>query len=163
MTQTQENRGGAPVGHVTDLDAIEAAAVHCLRFWSDGPGTQTTLWNDFATQLGSVRARNALNTFEELMALCARHGRRPLMRHARHCTCVGADEACFANFVATAATGDRDDAMLIATLLVRADVAPVITALAADFGLTLLHMTLSALGDLGHRSDHTQSSLTRIH
>ena len=49
---------------------------------------------------------------------------------------------CFANFVMTAATGERDDAMLIATLLVRPDVAPVVTSVATEVGLALCQMSL---------------------
>ena len=60
------------------------------------------------------------------------------MRHGTACPCVGSDEAVFARFVMTAATGEREDAMLVATLLVRADVAPVATAAAQSIGLTLL-------------------------
>ncbi len=62
------------------------------------------------------------------------------MCHSVQCACLGADESCFANFIATAATGEREDAMLIATLLVRPDVAPIVTSLAADFGLALIRM-----------------------
>ena len=56
------------------------------------------------------------------------------MRHSVTCKCLGSDESCFANFIATATDGQREDAMLIATLLVRADMAPLVASLAADFG-----------------------------
>ncbi len=73
--------------------------------------------------------------FEELLDLLADYRRRPLVRHAPDCRCVGADEAVFAHFVTTAATGEREDAMLIATLLVRADVSPLAASLAQTVGL----------------------------
>jgi len=144
MSSAQKNRGGAPVGHIADLEGIEAASVIYLRLWCDGPKAQASMWDDFASSLGSGHADRALKVSEDLFDLCAKHGRRPLMRHAVSCRCVGADEACFANFIATAATGAREDAMLIATLLVRADVAPLVTALATDFGHALMRMTLAA-------------------
>lgn len=150
MTAHDRKRGGAPVGFVTELDGIEAAAVIYLRLWGDGPDSQAQVWNDLASRLGAEGGRRALESFESLFALCIRHGRRPLMRHAVQCKCLGADESCFANFIATAATGDREDAMLIATLLVRADVAPLIASLAADFGHALKRMQLAAPRDL-HR------------
>ncbi|MGY9038053.1 MAG: hypothetical protein ACKVLA_09570, partial [Rhodobacterales bacterium] len=87
-------------------------------------------------------------TFEQLCSLCARFGRRPLMRHSVTCKCLGADESCFANFISTATEGQREDAMLIATLLVRADMAPLVASLAADFGLALKRMHLSAPRDI---------------
>ena len=66
------------------------------------------------------------------------------MRHSVTCKCLGSDESCFANFIATATDGQREDAMLIATLLVRANMAPLVASLAADFGLALKRMRLSA-------------------
>ncbi|KIN64650.1 hypothetical protein Z946_3542 [Sulfitobacter noctilucicola] len=144
MTDIAENRGGAPVGFITELDGIEAASVIYLRLWCDGAESQSQVWNDFASCLGADQGRRALNTFQELCALCTQHGRRPLMRHSVNCKCLGADEACFANFIATAVMGEREDAMLIATLIVRPDVAPLLASLATDFGLALKRMNLRA-------------------
>ncbi|MFT6022985.1 MAG: hypothetical protein ACI9PY_001098 [Ascidiaceihabitans sp.] len=157
MTNAQEKRGGASVGFLTELDGIEAASVIYLRLWCNGPDGQADVWNDFAATLGSVHGKKALQAFEDLCRLCTSHGRRLLMRHSVQCKCLGADESCFANFIATAASGDRDDAMLIATLLVRPDVAPLITSLATDFGLALMRMNLCAPKDIGpapHTSRH---------
>lgn len=148
MTQNTHHRGGAPVGFMTELDAIEAASVIYLRLWNSGPEAQVQVWNDLARGLGAERGKTALRSFETLCATCAQHGRRPLMRHSVHCKCIGADESCFANFIATAATGEREDAMLIATLLVRPDVAPLVASLAADFGLALMQMRLAAPRDV---------------
>ncbi len=148
MSGAANGRGGAAVGLLTELDGVEAASVIYLRLWSDGPDGQAMLWSDLSRTLGHDRGRRTLQAFEQLCALCARHGRRPLMRHAVECKCLGADEACFANFVALAATGAQEDAMLIATLLVRADVAPQITSLATNFGLGLQQMRPAAPRDL---------------
>ncbi len=142
--RAQEKRGGAPVGYITELDGIEAASVIYFRLWCDGPEAQASVWNDFAASLGSTQGHRALKSFEHLCSLCAQYGRRPLMRHSVCCKCLGSDESCFANFIGAASTGDRDDAMLIATLLVRPDVAPLLTSLAADFGLALKRMNLRA-------------------
>lgn len=142
MTGAEKNRGGAPVGWLTELDGVEAASVIYLRLWSDGPESQASVWSDFATSLGADQGRKALNAFADLCTICLTHGRRPLMRHAVNCRCLGADESCFAHFISAAIHGDRDDAMLIATLLVRADVAPLLTSLATDVGLALKRMNL---------------------
>lgn len=161
MTSAKGNRGGAPVGFITELEGIEAASIIYLRMWCNGPESQTAVWNDFTSSLGTVHGKTALQSFEDLCRLCAKHGRRPLMRHSISCKCIGSDESCFANFIATAATGEREDAMLIATLLVRPDVAPQITALAANFGHALLQMNLCAPKDFGRKpknntlNDHT--------
>ncbi|WP_293441173.1 hypothetical protein [Planktotalea sp.] len=159
MSVSSHNRGGAPVGFITELDGVEAASVIYLRLWCDGPDAQAQVWNDFASRLGSDQGRKALKSFEDLCSLCTRHGRRPLMRHSVQCKCLGADESCFANFIATAATGEREDAMLIATLLVRPDVAPLIASLAADVGHAFMRMQLSAPRDIATPSQETPKTL----
>ncbi|WP_420863060.1 hypothetical protein [Algirhabdus cladophorae] len=148
MSELRKNRGGAPVGLIAELDSIEAASVLYLRLWCDGPDAQAQVWNDFASGLGADQGRKACKSFEDLCGMCARHGRRPLMRHSVQCKCLGADESCFANFIATAATGEREDAMLMATLLVRPDMAPLVASLAAEVGLAFLRMRLSAPRDI---------------
>jgi hypothetical protein len=141
---------------IAELDAIEAASVIYLRLWSDGPDARMQVRKDFISALGQNQGDKAFHAFEQICSLCARHGRRPLMRHSVNCKCLGADESCFANFIATATDGDRDDAMLIATLLVRPDVAPIITACAFDFGIALSRMHLGAPRDYAaQNAQHT--------
>jgi hypothetical protein len=157
MSAAQKNRGGAPVGFITELGAIEVASVIYLRLWCDGPVSQSLVWNDFARGLGPDQGRKAMQSFEELCRLCVRHGRRPLMRHSVQCKCIGSDESCFANFIATAADGEREDALLIATLLVRPDVAPLIASLATNFGLALKRMHLASPRDMTTSTPSTQT------
>jgi hypothetical protein len=128
-------RGARPVGHVGDLGEIEARAVTCLRLWQSDPQTQNGLRNDLAARLGPQAADATIAALETLFDLCARHARRPLICHAADCDCLGAGEACFANFIATAASGSREDALLIATLIIRVDMAPVLAGLAEQIGL----------------------------
>lgn len=146
-------RGGAPVGFITELDGIEAASVIYLRLWSDGQDAQAQVRDDFINALGHHQGNKAVMSFEQICTLCSRHGRRPLMRHSLNCKCLGADESCFANFIATASEGAREDAMLIATLLVRPDVAPLLAACAFDFGVALKRMRLGAPRDYASASD----------
>ncbi|MEY1554076.1 hypothetical protein AB3Y40_00440 [Yoonia sp. R2331] len=137
-------RGGAAVGHLQDYDSLKATAVIYLRMWCDGPDMQSIVQHDMTQALGAARGQRVFEAFCDLCRLCAHHGRRPLAHHALHCKCVGADEASFAQFIASATEGDREDAMLIAILLVRPDVAPVITSLATQFGISLKQMKLCA-------------------
>jgi hypothetical protein len=157
MSAAQKNRGGAPVGFITELGAIEVASVIYLRLWCDGPVSQSLVWNGFARGLGPDQGSKAMQSFEELCRLCVRHGRRPLMRHSVQCKCIGSDESCFANFIATAADGEREDALLIATLLVRPDVAPLIASLATNFGLALKRMHLVSPRDMTTSTPSTQT------
>ena len=149
MTGPFIRRGGAPVGYLSELGAVEAGAVIYLRLWNDGPDARARVTGEFTCSFGPEDSSSALSALDQLCDLCARHGRRPIMRYDVACRCLGGDEACFANFVATAAQGDREDAMLIATLLVRPDFAPSLAALAETFGLALKRMSLAMPGDLG--------------
>lgn len=144
MNQPRPHRGGAPVGYVAELDAVEAGAVMYLRLWCDGAESQATVCDDFFRGLGTEHGREALNSLEQLCSLCVSYGRRPLMRHQVTCKCLGADESCFANFVAAATEGAHEDAMMIATILVRADMAPSLVGLAQSVGLALKRMTRRA-------------------
>jgi hypothetical protein len=133
-----------PVGHLAELPQVEAAAVVCLRLWCDGAEAQARLWSDMAGGLGAGSARKALAAIERLVGLLARHGRRPLMRHGRECACVGADEAAFATMVAAAAEGAREDAVLLAALLVPPVLAAGLAEQARVVGLALRRMPLCA-------------------
>jgi hypothetical protein len=160
LTQAQQNRGGAAVGYITELSGVEAAAVIYLRLWCDGAESQMQVRNDLIRTLGPEKGARAVQSFEQLCDLCARHGRRPLMRHSVQCKCLGSDESCFANFIATAALGEREDAMLIATLIVRADMAPLVATLAGTFGAALKQMHLSAPRDV---APYPPSNVTTLH
>ena len=163
MTIAKEKRGGAPVAFLAELDGIAAASIIYLRMWHNGPESQADVWRDLSSSLGADHGRKALKAFETLCSLCSQHGRRQLMLHAITCKCIGSDESCFANFIATAATGEHEDAMLIATLLVRPDIGPIITSLAVDFGLALMLMNLRAPKDLDDDTNNRQSHLTTLH
>ncbi|ATG46339.1 hypothetical protein CEW89_01400 [Celeribacter ethanolicus] len=75
--------------------------------------------------------------FDQMMLVFQRHARRPLVHHGMSCDCLGADEAVLAQFVCLAARGKREDACLMAMLLVRADVAPLAVSLAEQLGLLI--------------------------
>jgi len=154
MNAALAHRGAAAVAVIDDFDGLTAAAVIYLRMWCEGPETQTNVMNDLINTLGRGRGHNAVAAFAELCSMCVRHGRRPLCRHGLNCRCVGADEASFAHFVASAADGEREDAMMIAMLLVRPDMAPALTSLAADFGLALKQMNLAAPKSVAKKPIH---------
>ena len=141
-TQAHTRRGGAPVGYIDELGAVGAGAVKYLRMWSDGPEAQAIADRNFALLLGPQQGPVTTRALDQLMQICARYGRRPLMRHGQTCKCLGGDESCFATFVSTACDGDREDALLIAMNIVRADMAPQLADLAQTFGLALKRISL---------------------
>ena len=151
MNAIIRQRGARPVGILTELGPVEARAVRYLRLWCDGPQAQAEVWNDLATTLGPAEARRALQAFEEMFHLCMDHARRPLMRHGVGCTCLGADEACFATFIGYASEGAREVALLMATMLVAPHMAPPLAGLAQECGLTLRRMSLDPAPTVGQR------------
>lgn len=110
MTPKNVPRGAATVGYLTELPAVEAVAVIYLRLWFSGPSS--VVEEEFARGLGSCEGAEKFTAFERLMQLIATSARRPVMRHSVGCKCLGADECVFANAVAAAAEGDRQEAML---------------------------------------------------
>ncbi len=134
-------RGGAAVGRLADLTPLEAGAVMYLRLWGAGAGGRADAASDFDLALGADQGQAAMLTLDQLCSLCAYHGRRPLIRHGLDCGCLGADENCFAQMIAAAAEGAREDAMMMASLIVRPDYAPALASLSEELGIVLRRMT----------------------
>ncbi len=139
-------RGGATVGRLTDLSPIEASAVLYLRQWSDAALARA---DGLAQE--SDQDSVATSVMDRLCSLCAHHGRRPLIRHGLGCSCLGADENCFAQMIAAASEGAREDTMMLAALIVRPDFAPALAALSEELALALRRMSVAApLPSTGH-------------
>lgn len=134
----RHDRGAAPVASLEALPGLEAWAVCAFRLWADGAEGQRGLAEDSAHRLGDEAGRRIADLFGDLVEMVLTHARRPLMRHDRSCACVGADEAVFAHFLAAATQGEREDALMIACLVVRPDVAPLAVSLAQTVGLALV-------------------------
>ncbi len=147
------SRGGATVGRLSDLGPIEAGAVMYLRLWGDGENGRAGAASDFEIALGADCGRSAMLTLDRLCSLCANYGRRPLIRHGLGCSCLGADENCFAQMIASASEGAREDAMMMASLIVRPDFAPALASLSEELGLALRRMTVAIpLPTTGHET-----------
>ncbi len=147
------SRGGAAVGRLTDLAPIEAGAVMYLRLWSEGARGRADAASDFDIALGADQGRAAMLTLDRLCSLCASHGRRPLIRHGLGCACLGADENCFAQMIAAASEGAREDAMMMASLIVRPDFAPALASLSEELGMALRRMTAAIpMPTTGHQT-----------
>lgn len=152
-----QKRGAAPVGFLCDLGPVEQGAVRGLRAFSDGPEGIDAFRRDITRRAGPGHAEAIVHALGSLCDLCARHGRRPLMRHHADCSCLGADESCFAHFVAAAAEGQREDAMLLATLLVRPDFAPCLIGLGEYLGNAL------RLAASGPQATHHNDNVVNLH
>jgi len=127
--------GGTHLARLDRLPLAQGVVVRALRHW-DGVGSDALddVLPDALAGADGVAGRAAL---EDLLEILMRHGRRPLVRHAPGCPWVGADEAVLAHFVSVAATGEAEDAMLIASLLVEGPLLPCLLGAAQELGLRL--------------------------
>lgn len=142
MSQAHPSRrGGVAVGLLADLPPLEAGAVRYFRYWFSGATARADLHQAFCQALGPNAAKGAYDSFGMLCDFCVTHGRRPLVRHGMSCSCLGADENCFANLIAAATAGEAADADLLAALIVAPQKAQALSALAAQSGLFLQHLT----------------------
>jgi len=130
--------GGGAVARLEELPPLERRVIRCLRLWCSGPeGVRSVRW-EIARSTSGDAAEQLSRSFGELLQLTAAHARRPLLGHALDCPCAGSDECVFARFVALAAEGAREEAVLIASLIVRTDVALCLAAVAEELGLGLM-------------------------
>jgi hypothetical protein len=110
--------GAEAVGLLAAVDPLSRRAVIALRRWCDEGAAPS-------------------ESFARLCSLCIGAAQRPLMRHGLDCPCLGADEAAFAAIVRLAAEGDREEALMIAMAVLRADYALSAVVLAQQAGLML--------------------------
>lgn len=154
MTLSAQNRGGASVGVLTQLEPWEADLIITLRLWCESPEGQAQVWNEFATTLPKGRASGEMQAFERLVEIIGSYAHRPLVRHSVGCSCIGADEGVFAHLVRMASAGDLAEASLIATLLVTAAQAEHVAILAAQVGCARKSMTRICMPKSGRQGDN---------
>ena len=159
-TKARACRGGAPVGYLEEFGELEASAILYMRLWCAGPEARRRVCEDFLAFLGPKRGEIAFMRLGSLLRRLHEFGRRPLIRHHETCRCVGGDEAAFANMVAAAASQDREDAALLATNFMRADMAMLTVALAQEFGLSL-KLLVNALSDVQAKSHPAKTADAR--
>ncbi|MDB2407774.1 hypothetical protein N9W17_04535 [Jannaschia sp.] len=139
---TRSNPGAATVADIRTLDGFQSLTIMMLRDWFDGPAGRTRVEQVFEGALGQGAGAAGLDAWDEMMTVLSNGVRRPVMRHSLTCQCVGADEAVIAQVIALAARGEREDAMLILSLLVSGErLLPAIQS-AERAGRTLMRITL---------------------
>ncbi len=145
MSALPRQPGAAPVGRMADLAPLERRIVRSLRLLGHGETGRAAMHLDLAATLGSDTAGAIGGRLEELLLTLMHHARRPVACHDISCPCVGGDEYALARFVSLSAEGDREDAMLLAALLVRADVVHCLAPLAEEVGLRVGRVGLAMM------------------
>ncbi len=129
--------GGAPVGKMQLLDLEEFTIISFLRRWCDGGIARTQLQKELVINLGYAKGAQFFQSFKSLCEIIFYHGRRTLVRHQTDCSCVGADESCFAQLILRAGNNYKEDAILIALLLVPPHLTSETFALASQIGTSI--------------------------
>jgi len=145
MTAPSAQPGAAPVGRLSDLAPLERRIVRSLRLLGHGEVGRMAFRMDLAAGLGADAAEAVGGRLEELLVTLLRHARRPVACHDIACPCVGGDEYALARFVALAAEGDREDAVLLAAMLVRSDIVLCLAPLAEEVGLRVGRIPLAVV------------------
>ncbi len=140
VTDAKPVRGGAAVGMLADLPPLERGVVQLLRQWCDGEAGRIAVAENFTAIFGAEQAAIEVNNLAHLITLMVQMGRRPLMRHHTQCACLGGDESAFAQMVAAATAGDREDAMAFALTMLPPDISYEATQIAAHVGHAVLDM-----------------------
>ena len=128
--------GAVPVADLAALSPERATAILMLRDWCGGGEGKRRVTAVFEETLGQG-APVAVEAFDALVRRLSTEGRRPMMRHGLGCRCVGSDEAVFANLLAIAATGDMEDAMIVASLLAPGAILPLLVQDAQRAGFAI--------------------------
>jgi len=134
MTGDGLSRGGAPLGHLSHMDAWEADCILNLRLWCEGKEGHDQVRHSMLTEMGATEGQRAFDAFSRLVSLICQNAYRPLVRHSVTCSCVGADECVFCHIVRLASSGHLHDAALTANLLVGPAFAEHVALLAGEVG-----------------------------
>ena len=135
--------GGAPVGRMEFLDLEEYTIISFLRRWWDGDISRSHLNKELIINLGYAEGNLAFQSFKDLCEIIFHHGRRSLIRHQLDCNCVGADESCFAQLILRAANNYKEDAILIALLLVPPHLTSQTVSLSEKIGTAIKQLIVS--------------------
>ncbi|WP_371155174.1 hypothetical protein [Jannaschia sp. 2305UL9-9] len=158
-SQSTGNPGGATVADLRALDSLQSLIVLMFRDWCDGPDGQQRVTQVFQGALGRLPGDTGLAAWIEMMAILSDDVRRPVMRHALTCRCVGADEAVIAQVLSLAGQGEREEAMLVLSLLVSGDRLLMAVNAAERAGLACMRINLRA----PHVAGVTPPATTRLH
>lgn len=126
--------GQITIGRLSDLSEVGQLAVLALRGLDHAPGA---IPRDLVAAIGPLSANKAMARCDDLAQLISQYSTRPLVRNDLHKQQTSGDEAVFAEICTLALSGQREDMLILAMTLCRADVAPCVLPLAEALALTL--------------------------
>jgi len=127
-----------PICRLADLPPLERRLVGYARLWRAGRAGRAALEVELAGRHGRTVGRAACDRLDEFLSLALAHSRRPLRLAEPGAGEALADECVLARLVALAAEGEREEAILIAALTIRADMSLELARVAMALGHQLL-------------------------
>ncbi|WP_417726092.1 hypothetical protein [Roseovarius sp.] len=140
MKHARDLTGQMSVDQMSEMHGLARLVVAALRAWNAGGAIRAHAL--LCERMAEPMALTAFEALQDVTEVLGATLRRPLRCHAPHCPCVGMDEAAFARFVEEAALGEREDALMMASVLVNARGILALTEAAARFGLSLQRAAL---------------------
>ncbi len=148
-------RGAAPVALLDEISDEESYAISFLRHWSSDEKSKTKVIAELVKHLGKHRAPDAEQCLDTLHFFLTTHPITPIIYHDLTCDCVGAHEACFANFITLAANAKKKDALIFASLLVNPRFLEVFHQSGEKFGLAIKLISQSEKVSKTHHTSET--------
>lgn len=128
--------------HWSDRQKLEALSISLLRLWADGQAGRARMTAEIYETIGPQRGHRIVTLWAEFIEIYGLYQQDPSAPHAIYEDYLSIDEAYFAQFLAIAAEGDREEALLLAMSRVRPDAVLVLTNLATQIGLSLKQILL---------------------
>lgn len=142
MTVHAQNFDFEPAAWLRELSRTERDVIAILRRWRLGSKDQAEFRALLNQHLGSVHARQTQDALEMLLTTCQQTARHSLSVQPPDCETVSFDEVNLAKMVVCAAQNRREDAMMIACMMLRPDASPLAVASAQALGLGLARLQI---------------------
>ena len=132
--------GGSPISVLSALTRTEFLSIFYLRCFSENINSKKVLADEFSYYLGKKRGLKVLSSLDNLYDLLLKKGRKDLILHSISCNYVGVDENSFIHLISCSICKEKNDALLIATIMTNSHTARSLIKHAQDFakGITEL-------------------------
>ena len=125
--------GGIPISNLSYLSENELLSIFYLRCFSESKSSKKNLENELCSYLGKKKGLEILFYLESLYEILLKKGRKKFILHSVNCNCVGLDENSFIHLISFSAFKDKNEAMLIATIMTNSNIAPQLVLIAQEY------------------------------
>ncbi len=142
--------GGSPVAVLSSLKREDFLCIFYLRCFCENLTNRKAMSDEFCHYLGNDKGMRIMFTLENIHEILFKKGRKQLVLHNIYCDCVGADENSFIHLISRSTLTDKNDSMLIATIMTNSYIAPQLVKLAEDFAIGIREILQVVSYDIEH-------------